>query len=284
MTTTADKAFLPISLAVAAVLLLTPEFLAGQELNAELYGNFRYSYNRADDGTDVRWASANNASRLGVRGDVTGKIISAFFHLETGVSVDSDTEGRGLTQRFFYGGLRGDFGAVTVGRNTAAYKAAGLGIDPFYDASAISAAGGVPTTGLFAGATFGLRISPMVLPTGPSPTLHPASSASPATASSTWIPTRFTITGSASGTSSMNSTQVSSTTCHAAMKTGLRLVPSTTPSASTARIGEVNDGRRRCPTSMSLPPRRAAATRTTSTWRVPSRSRPRSWRQFPQET
>lgn len=156
MTTTVDRAFLPISLAVAAVLLLMPDFLAGQDLNAELYGNLRYSYNRADDGTDVRWASANNASRLGVRGDVSGKTISAFFHLETGVSVDSDTEGRGITQRFFYGGLRGDFGAVTVGRHTAAYKAAGLGIDPFYDTSAISAAGGVPTTGLFAGATFGL--------------------------------------------------------------------------------------------------------------------------------
>lgn len=156
MTTTADRAVLPILLAVAAVLLLTPDFLAGQDLDAELYGNLRYSYNRTDNGTDVRWASANNASRLGVRGDVSGETISAFFHLETGVSVDSDTEGRGFTQRFLYGGLRGDFGTVTVGRHTTAYKAAGLEIDPFYDTSAISTTGGVPATGLFAGATFGL--------------------------------------------------------------------------------------------------------------------------------
>lgn len=156
MSARADSAVVPISLAAAAVLLLAPVSLAAQDLDAELYGNLRYSYNRADAGGDARWASANNASRLGVRGEVAGEAVSAFFHLETGVSVDSDPEGRGLTQRFFYGGLRGDFGTVTVGRHTTAYKAAGLGADPFYDTSTISAAGGVPATGVFAGATFGL--------------------------------------------------------------------------------------------------------------------------------
>lgn len=138
------------------LLLLAPAPLVAQESNAELYGNLRYSYNCADDGTEARWASANNASRLGVRGEVSGEAVTAFLHVETGISVDSDPDGRGFTQRFFYGGLRGDFGALTVGRHTTAYKAAGLRGDSFYDTSAISAGGGTPTTGVFAGATFGL--------------------------------------------------------------------------------------------------------------------------------
>lgn len=140
----------------AVLLLLAPASLAAQESDAELYGNLRYSYSRADDGAVARWASANNASRLGVRGEVSGEALSAFLHVETGVSVDSDPDGRGLTQRFFYGGLRGDFGTLTVGRHTTAYKGAGLRGDPFYDTSTISAGGGTPTTGVFAGATFGL--------------------------------------------------------------------------------------------------------------------------------
>lgn len=154
--TKAVRAVFSILVPAAAVLVLVPASLTAQEWDGELYGNFRYSYNRADDGAAARWPSANNASRMGVRGEVAGESVSAFLHLETGVSVDSDSDGRGFTQRFFHGGLRGDFGTVTAGRHTTAYKAAGLRADPFYDTSTISAGGGTPTTGVFAGATFGL--------------------------------------------------------------------------------------------------------------------------------
>lgn len=45
---------------------------------------------------------------------------------------------------------------MTVGRHSTAYKMAGLRLDPFYDTSTLSAGGGAPSTGLFAGASFGL--------------------------------------------------------------------------------------------------------------------------------
>jgi hypothetical protein len=123
---------------------------------AELYGAFRYSYNRADDGTDSRWTGANNASRLGVRGSVSERGLTAFADLQVGVNVDAESAGGAFTQRYAIAGLRGGFGAVTAGRQTTAYKAAGVRVDPFFDTSAIRSSGAVPSTGLFAAATFGL--------------------------------------------------------------------------------------------------------------------------------
>ncbi|MFW6192322.1 MAG: porin [Gemmatimonadota bacterium] len=141
---------------VAAAVLAASGSLSAQEFEGELYGQLRYSYSRVDDGTVSRWASANNASRLGVRGAVAGDDLEAFVHIESAVSIDGDASGRAFAQRFAYGGVRGAWGTVTVGRHTPLYKAPAVRLDPFYDTSTPGVGGGMPESGPFAAATFGL--------------------------------------------------------------------------------------------------------------------------------
>lgn len=145
------------SAASAAALSMTFAFpLAAQEIANELYGNFRYSFNGARIGGATDWSAVNNASRLGVRGSVRLDGLEAFYQIEAGVAVDGEGAGAAFTQRFYLAGVRGAFGSLTVGRLSPEYKMAGLRIDPFYDTSSPSATAGVPSTGSFAGATFGL--------------------------------------------------------------------------------------------------------------------------------
>lgn len=129
---------------------------AAQEVSTELFGEFRYSYNRVDAGDSTYWASANNASRLGVRGEISEAGLTAFIDLQAGVNVDSETADAIFTQRHFLAGVRGGFGTITVGRHSTAYKSPALRLDPFFDTSSLSTAAGVPSTGNFSGATFGL--------------------------------------------------------------------------------------------------------------------------------
>ena len=129
---------------------------AAQEVTTELYGEFRYSYNHADAGDSTHWAAANNASRLGVRSEVAVGQIAAFADLQTGVTIDAEGGGTAFSQRYYLAGVRGPFGTVTLGRHSPAYKAVGLRLDPFYDTSTLGSTGGVPQSGLFAGASFGL--------------------------------------------------------------------------------------------------------------------------------
>jgi hypothetical protein len=129
--------------------------LAAQDATTRLYGDFRYSYNRADAGDTSYWAGANNASRLGVRADLAGRSFTVFADLQVGVSVEGDAAGA-VTQRYWLAGIRGAPGTLTIGRHSTAYKMSGLRLDPFYDTSTLSAGGAVPSAGLFAGASFGL--------------------------------------------------------------------------------------------------------------------------------
>lgn len=129
--------------------------VVAQDVTTQLYGDFRYSYNRADAGDSTHWASANNASRLGVRAEVKAESFTVFADLQTGINIDGDAAGA-FTQRYYLAGIRGAAGTLTIGRHSTAYKMAGLRIDPFYDTSTLSAGGAVPTTGVFAGASFGL--------------------------------------------------------------------------------------------------------------------------------
>ena len=137
-------------------LLATPWPATAQQASGELYGEFRYSYNYADDGEAWRWGVVNNASRLGVRGEVSENGTTAFVDLQIGVAIDTEGSNVALTNRYYLAGVRGTFGTVAVGRQTPAYKAVGVRLDPFYDTSTLSTAGAVPETGLFAGASFGL--------------------------------------------------------------------------------------------------------------------------------
>lgn len=138
-----------------ALTLVSSPALAAQEVATELYGDFRYSHNRADAGDSAHWAGANNASRLGLRAEVGRRGLTVFADLQAGIDVGPDDAGA-FTPRYYFAGVRGGFGSVTVGSHSTAYKMAGLRLDPFYDTSTLSAGGGVPSTGLFAGASFGL--------------------------------------------------------------------------------------------------------------------------------
>lgn len=110
-----------------------------------VYGNLRYSFNYIDEdgvgGNLERWRGTDNVSRFGVKGSYGSDDVSAFVHLQVGAPSDTDGQGDGFNQRFFFGGLKGSFGKVTYGRMTNAYKFPGFALDPFYDLSRINAGG-----------------------------------------------------------------------------------------------------------------------------------------------
>lgn len=141
---------------LTALMLAGPPAVVAQDVTTRLYGDFRYSYNRADAGDSTYWTGANNASRLGVKAEVVGESFTVFADLQTGVNIDGDEDAGAFTQRYYLAGVRGAMGTFTLGRHSTPYKMAGLRLDPFYDTSVLSAAGGAPSTGLFAGASFGL--------------------------------------------------------------------------------------------------------------------------------
>lgn len=151
-----EKARTPMhrTMILLAIILASAPVAVGQDVSSELYGDFRYSYAYVGTGDTTHWGAVNNASRLGVRGDVSGRSLTAFFDLQTGINIGA--VGGAFTQRYYFAGVRGSFGAITVGRHSTAYKMAGLRLDSFYDTSTLSAGGGTPSTGLFAGASFGL--------------------------------------------------------------------------------------------------------------------------------
>lgn len=124
--------------------------------NATLYGNFRYSLNYINEdgiGSDIDGLQGrDNISLFGVKGEYGNDRVKAFFHLQTQTFADGNTTTRAFKQRFFFGGLKGQFGKVSFGRMTNAYKLPGFAMDPFYNLSHIGA-GGAYGAG---GATYGL--------------------------------------------------------------------------------------------------------------------------------
>lgn len=142
--------------ALIILMLACPATLVAQDVTTRLYGDFRYSYNRADAGDSTHWAGANNASRLGVEAELSGESVTVFADFQAGVNIDGAEDGGAFTQRYYLAGVRVAVGTLTLGRLSTPYKMAGLRIDPFYDSSVLSAGGAVPSTGLFAGASFGL--------------------------------------------------------------------------------------------------------------------------------
>ncbi|MCC6530781.1 MAG: porin [Pseudomonadales bacterium] len=70
-------------------------------------------------------ALESTGSRLGIQGDFDANAdITLFYRLEYGIDVDNGTNsnGRELSQRNIYGGLRGDWGAVLAGKNDTPLK------------------------------------------------------------------------------------------------------------------------------------------------------------------
>ena len=124
---------------LTALLLPVSAFAASNSL----YGDFRYSISNVDDDSDSNLGAVSNASRVGLKGisdEMDG--ITGFYHLQAGASIDGNSNGDAITQRFFFAGFKGDFGKVVFGRTSTPYKMAGLKVDPFYDSSAGLSAGG----------------------------------------------------------------------------------------------------------------------------------------------
>ena len=108
-----------------------------------LYGDIRYSENKIDNSSRTTTHTENNASRLGLKGHLSERYgITAFYHFETGVSIEKDKNDDTFTKRFYYAGIKGDFGKLIYGRTSTPYKMAGLKTDPFYDTSAGIGLGG----------------------------------------------------------------------------------------------------------------------------------------------
>ncbi len=129
--------------------------LAAQETTAEVYGNLSYSFNRVGPAGEAAWTAVDNASRVGLRGGVVGEGIEALYHLEAGALVNAGS-GTALSQRFFLAGVRGSFGTITLGRHSTPYKVSGVRVDPFYDTSTLSVAGGLPRGPVASSGSFGL--------------------------------------------------------------------------------------------------------------------------------
>lgn len=107
-----------------------------------LYGNIRWTVGQFDAGTSTVMA-VNNASRVGLKGSIGEKGgITGIYHLQMGANADGNgNTGTGggstaLTDRFYFGGIKGGFGTILYGRASSPYKMAGLKLDPFYDTSA----------------------------------------------------------------------------------------------------------------------------------------------------
>lgn len=81
----------------------------------------------------------NNASSIGLFGSAQEGGIRAFVNYERGFdrfnNTSTNTEDRDFVREFFGGVTHADYGTVTLGRQSTAYKRSGVRIDPFYDTS-----------------------------------------------------------------------------------------------------------------------------------------------------
>jgi predicted porin len=71
------------------------------------------------------FALESTGSRLGVQGDFdASSSVTVFYRLEYGIDVDNGTNsnGRELSQRNIFGGLRGDWGSILAGKNDSPLK------------------------------------------------------------------------------------------------------------------------------------------------------------------
>ena len=106
-----------------------------------VYGKVNVSFENADvdngDDSADQWEVNSNASRLGVKGsEKISDSLSAVYKAEFEISVDDgDKSGETFGQRNIYGGLKGGFGEVIVGKFDTPLKTAQNKIDQFNDMS-----------------------------------------------------------------------------------------------------------------------------------------------------
>ncbi len=124
-------------LAVAVLAAMTTSAIAAPTV----YGNFRASVGQVSATADTL-GLVNNASRVGIKGSTKQDGLTGYYHIQMGAQ--NDGAGAALSSRFYFAGVKGDFGNVKIGRLSHPYKMAGVsgGFDPFYDTSAGANDGG----------------------------------------------------------------------------------------------------------------------------------------------
>ena len=127
------------------------------ETDVVLSGTFAGSVSYSDSDTvgsdlDVD----NNGSNIGLFASAQEQGIRAFVNYERGFDryspTSTNTEDRDFVREFFGGVTHADYGTLSLGRMSTAYKRAGMRVDPFYDTS-LSGFNGLLSN---EGASFGL--------------------------------------------------------------------------------------------------------------------------------
>jgi predicted porin len=117
-------------LAICAV-LLAPAAAADERF--EIYGRIDLSLQDTSEAGEDEVELQNNASRIGVRGELPLKSgLKAIYQLEFGVDFDDETDGT-FTDRNQFVGLQGAFGTVRLGRHDTALKQSQGRFDLFDD-------------------------------------------------------------------------------------------------------------------------------------------------------
>lgn len=137
-----------LALAVGAAIALPATALAA---GPTLYGQIDLSVENVDvdedaigagsldtevgPSSDNTWVMRNNASRIGVRGEAETSVagLTGFYQAEFGV--DADDGGSPFTGRDIYAGLKGDFGAVKLGKFDTPLKKSQGKVDQFNDST-----------------------------------------------------------------------------------------------------------------------------------------------------
>ncbi|MBO1270392.1 MULTISPECIES: porin [Shewanella] len=101
-----------------------------------VYGKLNVTVqNNDENGKDSVTSVQSNASRFGVKGDYDlGNSLSAFYTVEYEVATDSSSSNN-FNARNQFVGLKGNFGAISVGRNDTMLKNSQGGVDQFNDLS-----------------------------------------------------------------------------------------------------------------------------------------------------
>lgn len=116
--------------AIAVVMLPTA---AAAATDIDVYGRINLTLQNSDEAGGDKVELQNNASRVGVKGQVPlhGGLM-AIYQLEWGVDLDDQTDGS-FTDRNQFVGLEGSFGTIKVGRHDTALKEAQGEFDLFND-------------------------------------------------------------------------------------------------------------------------------------------------------
>lgn len=105
----------------------------GLAAEIELYGRVDFSLQHAKEAGEGQAELRNNASRVGVRGEVPLQAgLQVIYQLEFGVDLDDDAD-TPLTHRNQFVGLQGAFGILKVGRHDTALKQSQGDFDLFDD-------------------------------------------------------------------------------------------------------------------------------------------------------